>query len=425
MKKRFLSLLLLLTLAVSLCAAVHADVQQYVFDQDEMISAGDEQILNELGARIYADTGAAVCALLSDESVGENELRAYVERFYDENSGEENGIRLFVNQLGDGGDRITYYQRGERLSSLGDDEMAQIMQAYRSEQYDAAGVHNYMNMVYAVLQGATAFGEVTPEANPNIAAERLFPRVVDNAGVIDSSRLDRLNTLADAVSEKYQCDVAVAFVPTLGGKHIVDYADDFYDYNGYGYGANDDGILLLISVGEREFAETTYGFGKTAFTDYGIMNYLEPRFTSYLGKNDWAGGAEQFINDAGKLLEQARNGQPYDSGPEPQPQQTRKTLTERLPGAALISAIIGFFSGGIPAGSMKRKMKSVERNYGAADYARGGLNLRRRDDRFLYSNVSKTPIPRETEHRSGGGSHGSSVHFSSSGRSHGGHHGKF
>ena len=74
---------------------------------------------------------------------------------------------------------------------------------------------------------------------------------------------------------------------------------------------------------------------------------------------------------------------------------------------------------------MKRQMKTVEKEYGAANYARGGLNLRASDDRFLYANVSKTRIQRDTEHRSGGGGGGSSVHFSSSGRSHGGSHGKF
>ena len=75
---------------------------------------------------------------------------------------------------------------------------------------------------------------------------------------------------------------------------------------------------------------------------------------------------------------------------------------------------------------MKRKMKSVEKNYGAGNYARGGLQMRRSEDRFLYSNVHRTPIPRE-EHRTGGGGGGggSSMHFSSSGHSHGGSHGKF
>ena len=91
----------------------------------------------------------------------------------------------------------------------------------------------------------------------------------------------------------------------------------------------------------------------------------------------------------------------------------------------MISAVIGFFSGGISTGAMKRQMKSVEKEYGAANYAKGGLNLRMKDDRFLYANVSKTPIPHDNGNRSSGGGGGSSVHFSSSGRSHGGSHGKF
>ena len=44
---------------------------------------------------------------------------------------------------------------------------------------------------------------------------------------------------------------------TGGGKTAEAYADDYYDYNGYGYGENDDGLLLLVSMGEREWAITT------------------------------------------------------------------------------------------------------------------------------------------------------------------------
>ena len=422
MKKRLFSLLLVLAMALSLCAAVQAEELRFVYDEDERISAEDEQILEELGARIYDDTGAAVCAYLAADAP-EEDLRAFAERFYSEYIGAENGILLVLHCCAGDSHRITYYKTGALLASLSDDDLSEIQQAYNSSETYAAGVYNYMNLVSARLGGVTAIGEVTPEDNANIPEERQLDRVVDLAGVVDSERLSRLNTLADEISERFRCDVAVAFVPSLEGKYIVSYADDFYDYKGYGYGENDDGILLLISVGDREFAETTYGYGKTAFTDYGMTNYLEPRFTAYLGGNDWAGAAEQFLNDASELLEQARNGRPYDYYPS-EPVREQKSFREAAPAAALISAVIGFFSGGIPTGAMKRKMKSVEKNYGAANYARGGLNLRTRIDRFLYSNVSKVPIPRESEHRSSGGG-GSSTHFSSSGRSHGGSHGKF
>ena len=422
MKKRLFSLLLIFALALSLCAAAHADVSRFIYDEDDTIGAEDERILEELGARIQADTGVPVCVYIARDR-GESDPAAFAERFYNEQIGEDNGF-LLVHLFSNEANKLSYYKFGEKLDGFSEEDMTQILQAY----YDAGcyfeGAHSCMNLIYAALGGASVSGdgEVTPEDNANIPAERQLGRVADLAGVIDADRLKSLNALADEVSEKYQCDVAVAFVPDLGGKYVVDYADDFYDYKGYGYGPNDDGILLLVSVGDREFAETTYGYGKTAFTDYGMSHYLEPRFTPWLGENDWAGAAEQFITDAGVLLKQARDGNPYDYSA---PQREQKSFKETAPLAALISAVIGFFSGGIPAGAMKRQMKSVEKEYGAANYARGGLNLRARDDRFLYANVSKTRIQSDTEHRSGGGGGGSSVHFSSSGRSHGGSHGKF
>ena len=419
MKKRLVSLLIVILLLFSLSIAVFAEADRYVFDEAGHIPADECATLDELGARIQSETGAAVCVLITAQS-GEN-ASDYARDYYEANIAAENGI-LLVHNVSE--NVIGYYTQGERFAALGEEQLTAIMDAYNTGSTYFYAVHDYMILAYSYLLGNTAVGEVTPQDNSAIPADRLYDRVVDQAGVIDAGTLAELNDLADSVSETYACDVAVVFVRSLNGKYVVDYADDFYDYNGYGYGANDDGILLLISVGDREFAETTYGYGKTAFTDYGLTEYLEPRFTSYLGRDDWAGAARKFINDAAELLRQARNGQPYDvyGGSEPRQEQS---IGQKLGLSAVISAVIGFFSGGIPAGSLKRQMKSVEKNYGAANYARGGLNMRRSDDRFLYANVHKTPIPRETSSRSSGSGGGSSVHFSSSGRSHGGSHGKF
>jgi uncharacterized protein len=410
MKKRILSLLLLLTLVLTLSAAAWADTERFVFDESGYIADGDEEILEDLGATIRANTGVAVCICLTNDTP--EDVRAYAADFYDSRIGDGEGIVIIHNPVSG---VLAYYFIGEQLQGIGEEELTKIFEAYLSSDTYFEGAKNYMNLVYARLGSGR---ETIPD-------ERQLDRVADLAGVLSDEQLRELNALADEISETYRCDVAVAFVPSLEGKYIEAYADDFYDYKGYGYGPDKDGILLLVSVGDREFGETTYGYGVTAFTDYGMQHYLEPRFTPYLGENESAGGAEQFIRDAGVLLKQARDGQPYDRHDDPRPAPTveKKSAAERAPLAAVISAIIGFFSGGIPAGAMKRRMKSVEKNYGAANYARGGLRLRRSDDRFLYANVSKVPVPRESEHRGGGG--GSSVHFSSSGHVHGGSHGKF
>ncbi|MBQ7472984.1 MAG: TPM domain-containing protein [Oscillospiraceae bacterium] len=414
MKKRLLSLLLILALALSLCAAAVSAEESYVFDEAGRVSAEELEILQQLGARIRADTGAVVCVCIT-EGTGPD-LRSYAAQFWQEHFDADEGIILVYNPAAN---MISYAAYGERLGTLDESELNELAGAFNSANTCFEGAHSFMNLAYAKLGGPGLEESET----------RQYDRVVDLAGVLDADTLAELNRMANDVSGKYACDVAVAFVRSLDGKYVQDYSDDFFWYNGYGQGPERDGILLLISVGDREFNESTSGYGTTAFTDYGLQQYIEPNFTRYLvnGRDDWAGAARQFITDAGELLRQARDGKPYDYEYDSPAvvEREKKTAKEVAPGAALISAIIGFFSGGIPAGAMKRKMKSVEKNYGAGNYARGGLRMRRSDDRFLYANVHRTPIPHEEHRTGGGGGGGSSMHFSSSGHSFGGSHGKF
>ena len=53
-------------------------------------------------------------------------------------------------------------------------------------------------------------------------------------------------------------------------------ADDFYDYNGYGYGENYDGILFYIADYERKYQFSTCGSGETIFNENGLA-YLEKK----------------------------------------------------------------------------------------------------------------------------------------------------
>ena len=100
---------------------------------------------------------------------------------------------------------------------------------------------------------------------------RLHPLLVDDAGLLTEEEADALLDKLEEISERQECEVAVVTVDSLEGKTSQDYADDFYDYNGYGYGIDDVGILLLISMEDRDYAITTYGFGITAFTDAGLQ----------------------------------------------------------------------------------------------------------------------------------------------------------
>lgn len=78
-----------------------------------------------------------------------------------------------------------------------------------------------------------------------IPEERLLPRLIDGADLLTDSEEAKLLERLDEISEKYQTDVVIVTNYSLEGKTSTAYADDFFDYNGYGFGENADGILFL------------------------------------------------------------------------------------------------------------------------------------------------------------------------------------
>ena len=240
-------------------------------------------------------------------------------------------------------------------------------------------------------------------------------RLVDNADLLDEEEEQLLLQKLDEVSERQQFDVVVVTTNTLSGKLPMAYADDFYDYNGYGYGTDRDGALLVISMEDRDWWISTTGYGITALTDFGIEKIGEHMIDNGLSDGDYYEAFSTFVKDCDSYVTQARNGAPVDRDTYKAPFNYAKRLA--------ISAIIGLVVALIVGSSLKGKMVSVRAAKAAADYTRpGSFVLREQNDVFLYNNVTRTAKPQET--RSGGGG-GSSTHVGSSGTSHGGGGGKF
>ena len=207
--------------------------------------------------------------------------------------------------------------------------------------------------------------------------------------------------------------MAVVTVDSLEGKTSQDYADDFYDYNGYGYGKDDDGILLLISMEDRDYAITTYGFGITAFTDAGLQ-YVVNDFKPALSGGRYGDAFNDFADCCDKFLTQAHTGEPYDGDNMP-----KGTVH---PVYIPISLLFGFLISLLIGRSKSAKLKSVRKKESAADYqVAGSMRLYQNSDVLVASNVTSRVISSS----SGSSSGGSSTHTSSSGRSHGGTSGKF
>ncbi len=275
--------------------------------------------------------------------------------------------------------------------------------------------------------------------------------VNDFADLIPDYDEETLNNKLEQISEIYECEVAVLTVNTTDGYDITAFADDYYDYNGFGWGENDDGIMLVVDMGNREFAITTHGTAIDIFTDYNLTQ-LENAFVPYLSQgsyttafvayyekcinifddyntylNDYGGEGNVYIPSDDEYDYIYEDDYMYgDDYYTP-----HKNIFSQLFSVKwlVISVVIGLVIAFFYTNHLKSQLKTVRSKPSASDYIiPGSFNLTGQRDVYLYSNVKKTPKPKNNNTGSRGGSSfggGSSTHRSSSGRTHGGSRGSF
>lgn len=260
----------------------------------------------------------------------------------------------------------------------------------------------------------------------SVAAKEEMPLIVDHAGLLTADEISLLEAQARAIADTYAMDVVILTENTLSGKSPQDYADDYYDANGYGQGDNASGMLLLISMEERDWYLSTCGDAIYALTDYAIERLGEELVSGL--QIGYAVGVRMFLTSLPSYLDAYENGTPVDGysnqngsfyhGDREDVVYYRENTSPNL----LLSVTLGLVIAAISIGAMASSMNSKRPQRNASGYLRrGSLRLLRDQDMFLYSNVTKTRKP-EPQNHSGGGS---SVHHSSGGRSHGGGGGKF
>lgn len=263
-------------------------------------------------------------------------------------------------------------------------------------------VKKIISFVFAIMLLALPISTVYAEESP---------RLVDGADLLTDTEEAELLQELNEISVRQQFDIVVVTTESLDGKSAMEYADDFYDYNGYGFGDNYDGTLLLVDMDSRQWWISTTGYGITALTDAGI-DYISDEFLPYLSDGEYYEAFSIYAELCDEFVTQAREGKAYDVSNMP---KGAFPIVSRLG----MSIIIGLVVGLIGVNVLNRQMKSVRSQKAAGNYVtQGGLNLYTSRDRFLYVHRDRERLP-EQNHG------GSSVHRGSSGRSHGGGGGRF
>ncbi|MBQ0004718.1 MAG: TPM domain-containing protein [Clostridiales bacterium] len=261
-----------------------------------------------------------------------------------------------------------------------------------------------LGLLFASMAGVTA------QSNSN--------RIIDSADLLTDYEEQQLELSLADWCDTNQFDIVVLTEygnrsNDDGSSALTQRADDYFDYNGYGYGENYDGCILVIDMGSREACISTSGYGETAITDFGIESLLDDIVGELAYENYYDAISDCFIDSVEWMYDQAKSGNVYDYS-----SASEYSFSDAAPGMfgfALIPSLLASFG---MASRKKRQLKSVRKKHEAHNYVRpGSMQLYREYDRFLYSNVVATPKPKDND---GGHMGGSTIHTSSSGRSHGG-----
>lgn len=262
--------------------------------------------------------------------------------------------------------------------------------------------------------------------------------VYDNEGLFSYNEIAELEAALQDVCLEYDVDAAIVTAPSLDGKTAEEYADDFFDENYLGSGADNDGILLLISGSERQWAVSTSGYAIYAFTD-DIIDSMADEFVPFMSDGDWFAACESFAGNCSFYLDYANDDNYYyeesdfDSYYNSDFELISSKPTGFQPLWLLAAVVIGLITALIVMTIMKSGMKSVKMQSAAANYVRrDSFKLNESHDLFLYHTVTRTARPKDNDndsgsHHGGFGSGGgfSSTHMSSGGSMHGGRSGRF
>lgn len=230
--------------------------------------------------------------------------------------------------------------------------------------------------------------------------------VIDDAGLLDSSEVSALEEKAESLTSQYDVGVYIVTVNdyTNDDANITEAAEEIYNDHNYGVGSDRDGIMLLLSMNERDYAILTHGANaKYAFSDY-ATGELEKTFLPDFHNDEWESGFTHYLSACEEYLERAQAGNPVSPSAPPEKSKTGPFLII-LAVSCGISVVVCLV--------IRSRNKSVHIGTSAAAYETAPVRLTQRVDQYTHTTRSVRRIEHDTS-SSGGGS---SVHISSGGSS--------
>ncbi|MEG2814027.1 MAG: TPM domain-containing protein [Oscillospiraceae bacterium] len=138
-----------------------------------------------------------------------------------------------------------------------------------------------------------------------IFADDERPCIVDDADLLTDSQEENLTAQAKEIIKKHKTDIVIVTTDGMRGKTPEQFADDFYDQNKYGVGANNAGVLVAVDMFNRKVAISCAGEAMEHIDDSRateIRKSITPNLTS--GNFEYA--FEMFIDNVDSYYNQPK-----------------------------------------------------------------------------------------------------------------------
>jgi uncharacterized protein len=236
-------------------------------------------------------------------------------------------------------------------------------------------------------------------------------RVFDYAGLMSASEITSLEALIKDARAQYGMDIAVLTSNDAKDGASQAYADDFYDYNGFGKGPDGDGFLLFIDMHNRVTTVSTKGIMIRYITDARLSVLLDIGY-AYLHNGEYGKAVTVTLMQLKFYLQQGIPSGQYNY-------TTEKTLT---PGEMAVSLGAGLLTALVFISVVRHQYGLKGSTYKYDLQGNTTVSVTGAEDEYLRTSVVRTR--RQMPSSGGGGGFGSSTHRSGSGSIHGGGSGR-
>ena len=291
-------------------------------------------------------------------------------------------------------------------------QMDDVLYEYMVAKEYAAGAEDWIeNAARLYVKGAPFAPDWYPDRGqqqPERFQDAAAPRVVDEANVLSGDERAALEARAKELSAAYGLDIVLLTTDLPAGFGRLDYSNDFYRYNGYGLGADYNG-LMLSAYRFSDHADCLVTSWGAAGQYLSSVNYdrLVDHCDSRLGGGSYYEAMNKWLDEVEHML---RTG--------------RVPRTAGSWGASTaFEAVIAAIFGALGLGSAKKSMRTVRAGWNADHYL-AGVRVDAVADDYTHTTTTRKYSPPPKPSSSSGGSSGrssySSSYHGSSGSSHSG-----